>query len=145
MSNKLFIKERLVKGLMELDEKKIVAGVLIKCIKTGNVFLLLRNDKTPTWALVSGTIEKGENVLDGLKREIHEELFLQANIIDFKFIGSEQIPGRNMVFNYYQGFCKNEFKPILDHENLNYMWTDLNHLPSPLYAGLLEKIKEILK
>lgn len=130
---------------MELDDKKIVAGVLIKCIKTGNVFLLLRNDRMPSWALVSGGIDKGENILDGLKREIHEELFMNANEIEFKHIGVEHIPAKNMDFHYFEGLTKTEFKPILDHENLNYLWCNLSNLPSPLYKGLKEKIIAILK
>ena len=31
----------------------------------------------------------------------------------------------------------------LDRENLNWDWFDKNHLPSPLYKGLSEKIKAI--
>jgi 8-oxo-dGTP pyrophosphatase MutT (NUDIX family) len=143
MTNKLFIKERLTNSLMELDEKKIVGGVLIKCIKTNNVFLLLRNDKSPSWALVSGGIDKGEPVLDGLKREVHEELFINPNDIEFKFIGVEQVPNKNMEFHYFEGLTTSEFKPILDHENLNYGWFSKDKLPSPLFKGLDEKIAKI--
>jgi ADP-ribose pyrophosphatase YjhB (NUDIX family) len=143
MDTKTLIKERLNKGLMELDEKKIVAGVLIKCVKTNNIFLLFRNDKTPVWALVSGGIEKGENVLDGLKREIYEELFIKANKIQFKFVRIEQIPEKNMEFHYYEGLTNNEFKPILDHENLNFGWFPKDKLPTPLFKGLAQKIAAI--
>lgn len=186
MADKLFIKKRLIKGLMEENDKKItckkcswkwmkseagsdmyfchkcghdntpdnimeeenkkiVGGVLIKCTKTNRVFLLLRNDKVPSWALMSGGIDKGENVLEGLKREMMEELFVKPTDIEFKHIGVERIPSKNMDFHYFEGYCNYEFKPILDHENLQYMWTDMNHLPSPLYNGLLDKIKNILK
>lgn len=183
MINKQFIKERLIKGLMEADkkitckkcgwkwmkseagsdmyfchkcgndntpdnimeedDKKIVGGVLIKCIKTNRVLLVLRNDKNPTWALVSGKIDSGEDVLSGLKREIYEELFIQPSLITFKSMGVEQIPEKNIEFHYFEGFTETEYKPILDHENLNFVWADLNHLPSPLFKGLLDKIKNI--
>jgi len=143
MDTKSLIKERLNKGLMELDEKKIVAGVLIKCIETENVFLLFRNDKVPVWALVSGGIDKGENVLDGLKREIYEELFISASVIQFKPVRVEQVPEKNMEFHYYEGFTNSEFKPILDHENLNFGWFHKDKLPSPLFKGLAEKIAKI--
>lgn len=128
---------------MENNPKKIVAGVLIKCIETNRVFLLLRNDKIPTWALMSGTIDDGENIMDGLKREIYEELFHRANDIQFKKIRVEQIPEKNIEFHYYQGLTNKEFIPILDHENLNYGWFDKDNLPSPLYKGLDEKIAKI--
>ena len=139
---RLYFKEE-----MEINPKpkKIVGGVLIKCTKTNRVFLLLRNDRQPTWALVSGGIVVGENVLEGLKRELYEECFVKSDKIKFNFIGTEQIPEKNMVFHYYQGFTETEFKPVLDHENLNASWFSLDKLPSPLYKGLKEKILNILK
>ena len=145
MVNKEFIRERLVKALTEVEGKKIVGGVLIKAIKTGRVFLLLRNDKYPLWALVSGVIERGENILDGLKREVYEELFLRENEvkINFKFIRVEQIPEKNIEFHYYEGLTLTEFTPILDRENLNYGWFDKNKLTTPLFKGLSEKITKI--
>lgn len=146
MSYKIFIKEQLTKGLMETSvPKKIAAGVLIKCVKTGNVFLLFRNDKVPTWALMSGGVEEGENPFDALQREMYEELFVRPNDINFKPIRVEHFPEKNMEFHYFEGLTNSEFKPILDHENLNYLWCDINNLPSPLYPGLLEKIQAILK
>lgn len=130
---------------MEEENKKIVGGVLIKCTNTNRILLLFRNDKIPKWALMSGTIDKGETVLDGLKREIYEELFIRATGIKFKPMGIEQITDKNMEFHYFEGFCDVEFKPILDDENLNYLWCNLSNLPSPLYNGLIDKIKNILK
>jgi len=139
------IKAILREALEDANEKKIVAGVLIKCLSTNNVFLLLRNDKTPIWALVSGGIQNHENPLEGLKREIYEELFIKPNILNFKFIKVEHIPEKNMDFHYYEASCQHEFKPILDEENLNYFWCNLSNLPSPLYKGLEGKIINILK
>lgn len=142
MGFKQFIKERLVSGITELEERKIVAGVLIKCVKTGSVLLLFRNDKRPIWSMVTGGIERGENVLDGLKREVYEELFIRPNQvnIDFKFIRIEYVPEKNVEFHYYQGLTPTEFIPILDKENLNSDWFPKDKLPSPLYKGVAEKI-----
>jgi len=128
---------------MENTPKRVAAGVLIKCIETGNVFLLLRNDKTPTWALMSGGVDEGETPIDALKREMYEELFVRANDIMFKFIRTEHIPQKNLDFYYYEGFTNKEFKPILDHENLNWGWFPIDKLPSPLYKGLADKIAQI--
>ena len=132
-----------MEGLTDTKPKRIVAGVLIKCTQTGNVFLLLRNDKTPTWALVSGTIEEGEKPLEGLQRELFEELFIRPNVIQYKYIGVEHIADKNIEFHYYEGYCNNEFKPILDHENLNWGWFSKDKLPSPLFKGINEKIAAI--
>lgn len=130
---------------MENIPKRKAVGVLIKCIKTENVFLLLRNDKTPKWSMMSGGIDEGETPIEALKREMYEELFIKPDDIMFKYIRLEHVPEKNLDFYYYQGFTNTEFKPILDHENLNYMWTNSDRLPSPLYQGLREKIIEITK
>ena len=130
---------------MDTKPKKIVAGVLIKCVETDRVFLLLRNDKIPSWALMSGGVDEGEQPIEALKREMFEELFVRPGNVKFKQMRVEQIPERNMEFHYFEGLTNSEFIPILDHENLNFLWCDLSNLPSPLYKGLKEKIIEILK
>jgi len=143
MIYKQFIKERLNQELMGNTEKQIVGGVLIKCETTDRVFLLLRNDKTPIWSLMSGGIDEGENVIEGIKREMYEELFVKPNDIIFKKVGVEQIPNKNREFHYFEGFTNREFKPILDHENLNYGWFSKDNIPTPLYKGLANKIANI--
>lgn len=131
---------------METEKpKKIAAGVLIKCIKTDRVFLLFRNDKIPTWALMSGGVDEGESPIEALKREMFEELFVRANVVQFKLVRIEHIPEKNMEFHYFEGLTTEEFIPILDHENLNFGFFGINNLPSPLYPGLLAKIQAILK
>jgi 8-oxo-dGTP pyrophosphatase MutT (NUDIX family) len=143
MTLKTFIKKRLTEELMEATPKKIVAGVLIKCIETDRVFLLLRNDKMPSWALMSGGVDEGEQPIEALKREMFEELFVRPGNIKFKQMRVEQIPERNMEFHYFEGLTNSEFIPILDHENLNYGWFSKDKLPSPLYRGLDQKIAAI--
>jgi 8-oxo-dGTP pyrophosphatase MutT (NUDIX family) len=143
MSDKPFIRKRLIEGLMEPKPKRVAAGVLIKCEKTERVFLVLRNDKVPVWALVSGGVEEGENPLDALKREMMEELFVRAGNIQFNHVNTEQIPAKNMEFHYYEGLTNSEFNAILDHENLDWGWYLKDKLPSPLFKGLEEKIKSI--
>jgi 8-oxo-dGTP pyrophosphatase MutT (NUDIX family) len=140
------VKKIIRESIQEIEQpKRIVGGVLVKCTTTDRVFLLLRNDPVPKWALVSGTIEDGENVLSGLKREFYEELFVNPSIVDFKFIRVEHIPEKNIEFHYYEGFVDKEFTPILDEENLDGKWFALGELPSPLYVGMPEKLGKIFK
>lgn len=129
--------------LNESEGEQEVAGVLIKCLKTGRVFLLYRNDPSPKWALMSGGMDEGEKPVDTLRREIGEELQIDASMIQFEYDKTEYIVSKNRKFYYYKGFTMSEFKPTLDHENLNYGWFPKDKIPTPLYKGLLEKIARI--
>lgn len=152
MSKKL-IKEMLEKSLnsysdsdtLEITETKKIAGVLIKCIKTDNVFLLRRNSNPPVWAMVSGTMDPGEDPLVGIKRELFEELFHRDENIKIVFgkVRIEKEPEKNREFYFYEAFTNREFSPILDWENLDYGWFPKDKLPSPLFKGLAQKIANI--
>lgn len=143
MDTKRLIKQMIEEKLLEVDEQRNAAGVLIKCTSTGNVFLLLRNDRVPKWSLMSGEIEKGETLIEGLKREIGEELQVSSDGIEFKFMSTEQGTVKNMIFHYYEGFTSEEFTPKLNNENLKWGWFSKDNLPSPLFVGLDEKIAKI--
>lgn len=141
-----FIKKKLNSLLMERKGKRIAAGVLVKCTDTDKVLLLLRNDVSfipNTWSLVSGGVDEGENILEGLKREVGEELSIDPNIIDYKYIKHEYIEEKKLDFYYYEGFTKSEFIPTLCDENLDWGWYTKDELPSPLYPGVDKKIEVI--
>jgi len=141
------IRLRLREMIMEATNKTVSAGVMIKCTKTDNIFLALRSkggDNGETWNLIAGGIEDSdESVLDGLKREIKEELQIDPELIDYKFIRKEFIKEKNMDFHYYEGFTKSEFIPTLDEENLDFGWYGKDELPSPLYPNISKKIKDV--
>jgi 8-oxo-dGTP pyrophosphatase MutT (NUDIX family) len=128
------------------NNRKIAAGVLIKCRETNKVLLLLRNDKAyepNTWSMVSGGIESGEEVLEGLKREVKEEISIDPNIIEYEFVGITYSKSKNLDFHYYKGFTNTEFIPKLDYENLDWGWFDKDNLPENLYPNLEGKIDKI--
>ena len=124
---------------------KRVAGALIQDQKTGDIFLVKRNDKTPKWAMVTGKIDEGEEPIDALEREMYEELFIrpEEGKVRLNYKGVESFPAQNMELYYFEGFVNNKFKPILDEENLDYGWFSMDALPSPLMGGLYGKIKEM--
>ena len=131
---------------MEEKKRRIAAGVLVKCTTTGKVLLLLRNDvadEPNTWALVSGGVDPGEDILEGLKREVNEEMQIDPNIITYKFVEEFKVEEKNMNFYYYEGFTNSEFIPTLDHENLDWGWFDKEDLPTPLYPDIKSKIEVI--
>ena len=115
---------------------------MIKCVETNKVLLLLRNDGNPTWSLVSGGLEGDEDPLEALKREFEEELSLKPTNVKFNKVGVETNTN-NVIFHYYEGFTSEEFEPKLDYENLDWGWFSKDNLPSPLYKGMIQKIKNI--
>lgn len=66
-----------------------VAGAIIirKDIHNNDELLLIRRSKTDSWAMVwefpRGKVKKGEDVREGLIREVKEETGLNVNIIKF--------------------------------------------------------------
>jgi 8-oxo-dGTP pyrophosphatase MutT (NUDIX family) len=127
-------------------EEERFAGVLIKAKDTNRVLLVLRNnfcDEPKTWALISGGINKDEDVLEGLKREVYEELSVNADILQYNFIRIEE--DNDLIFFYHEGFTEHEFLPILNEEHDDFGWFDENELPSPLYPKAIDKIKNICK
>ena len=146
--NKQQIRESLRNGLLESESKEISAGVLIMCTKTNKVLLLLRSSEGRngnTWSLLSGGIEDGETPLEGLKREVTEEISINPDIIDYKFINKIDTGDSSKEFHYYEGFTSSQFIPKLDHENTDYKWVSKDELPSPLYPKLKEKLDNIWK
>jgi 8-oxo-dGTP pyrophosphatase MutT (NUDIX family) len=138
--DKYSTKKNTVKFKPESDKKRISAGILIKSSKD-TILLLLRNDPKPTWSLMSGGLKENENPLEGLKREIIEELNIDPEIIEYKKIRTEDNPKSKFI--YYEGFVEKEFKPKLNNENLEYGWFKKDKLPSPLYKGLKSRINKI--
>lgn len=123
-----------------MKDTKKKAGVLIISRATGRILLLLRCETATyplTWSMVAGHIQEGEDILDGLKRELNEETGINPDLIDFYFIASE----KKHNFHYYIGFIDTEIPCKLDNENLNYGWFNKDNLPTPLFPGLDEKIK----
>jgi len=129
-------------------------GALICCAKTHRYLFLLREGGrfSNTWGLVGGKIERNETVLEGLMREIKEEI--GGEIKDAKIVPIEQYTSDNGKFVYHTFFIKvdEEFVPELNHEHKGYCWVKLDDFPRPLHPGVYrtfmfdvnrEKIKTI--
>lgn len=126
-------------------ENKKAAGVLVKCLPTNKVLLLLRSDictYPQTWSLISGGIDDDEEIFDGLRREVTEEIGIDPNYVIYRYKNKEK--NKDIDFYYYEGYIGKEFTPRINEEHLDYIWCDLDSLPTPLFPGVLEKIKNIL-
>jgi 8-oxo-dGTP pyrophosphatase MutT (NUDIX family) len=120
-------------------------GVLLICEETKK-FLLLNRSKASsypkTWSIVSGGIEKGEKPLEGIKRELEEETGINSKNIRYEFFEHQNqlIP----YFDFYIGYCDEEYECKLDSENTDYGWFNLENLPKPLFPTLYSSLVRII-
>lgn len=122
-------------------EKASVA--IIKAKKTNRVLLLLRPVEkddvlSGTWTFVAGKLEKNEEPIDAIKREIEEELTFYSYDINFVFLGSRKNP--EITLYYYMGWMKDEQIPILNEENDDWGWFSLNNLPQNIFPESLKML-----
>ena len=136
---------------------EIVVGLLIKCIKTGRIFLVQRNDQKRYWSLLSGgQEEKDKDDIHTIKREMQEELRIKnIDSIEIVKVVDEIFTNTRRIFKYYEGFVDEEFSVTLNDENISWGWfkpnglsivngqSNMFGLPKRLYPGLRKKIQKI--
>jgi 8-oxo-dGTP pyrophosphatase MutT (NUDIX family) len=126
-----------------MDDRPLIgAGALIYCKITHRYLFLLRNGThSGSWGLVGGKIDAGETVVQGLKREIAEEL--GGIINDAKLIPIEKFTSENNHFEYHTYVIKvdEEFAPSLNGEHRGYCWVPLEDYPKPLHPGVWRTFK----
>ena len=123
-----------------LELRALTAGVgaLIYARNTQRYLFLLRSSGSwsRTWGLPGGKIKLGETVLEGLNREIQEEL--GGIIIDPKVVPVEMFTSNNEQFVYHTFFIAvdYEFAPALNQEHIGYAWVPIDSAPHPLHPGV---------
>jgi 8-oxo-dGTP pyrophosphatase MutT (NUDIX family) len=104
---------------------------------------LLRNAirHSDSWGLVGGKVETDETVIQGLHREIKEEI--GSTISYKKVIPIEQFTSDNgkFVFHTFLIPVEQEFVPELNHEHRGYCWVHLKDHPKPLHPGVWRSFK----
>jgi 8-oxo-dGTP pyrophosphatase MutT (NUDIX family) len=105
------------------------------------LFLLRNHDRHEgSWGLVGGKIEKDETVVDGLRREIQEEI----GEVDYKkIIPIEKFTSDNERFFFHTFLIpvKDEFVPKLNSEHRGYCWVGIKDYPRPLHPGVWRSFK----
>ena len=79
-----------------------VSGCFLE--KDGKFLLLLRHDSKPqgnTWGLPAGKLEKNENALDAIHREIEEEIGYKTNKDNIKFAKTVYVKYSDYDFVYH--------------------------------------------
>jgi len=125
---------------MEHQLFKITQNIVLKN-KEGKVLILKHN--TGYWLLPGGKINKGENAIEGLKREVGEEIGAD----EFKV---EKIVDMDTWEEGGQGYCVITLvgtisldKVTLSEEHIDFAWVDINELDK--YQFWNEKIKTRIK
>jgi len=123
---------------------KKYGGVLLIDIRTNSFLLSQRGKNTSfanSWSLFGGTIEKDEDVLDGVKRELEEETGIKSEDIIFKLFEEQITMGHTYYF--FIGFCDGMKKCKLNDENQNWGWFTMENLPKPLFPTLYSSLVRI--
>ena len=118
------------------------AGALFIARSTNRYLFLLRDDDTysNTWGLVGGRVEKNEQIIDCLHREISEEIGT-TEIIKIIPLDLYMSPDEKFEYHTYACVVENEFIPNLNHEHKGYCWTSLDGIPKPTHPALYNSMQ----
>lgn len=138
--------------------KKIrAAGTIFLSVATGRVMLTLRSETVThplKWAFVGGKLEKGEDIMQGLKRELSEEIGFVPHIIKTYPFDHFVSPDQHFEYSSLVILTPNEFIPLPNHEIIGYCWVKPPNWPKPLHPGakaclnnprLVENLEEVRK
>lgn len=119
------------------------AGAFIFSENTGRYLWLLRNKTLSAghWAFPGGKLNSTETVMQGLQRELLEELGISISIQ--KIIPLEKFTSWNSRFVYYNYWIlvPSEFEPRLNDEHAAYQWCAPDAPPSPMHPVIAEMLK----
>lgn len=108
------------------------AGALIYS-KSTEKFLLLQRSENQKWALVGGSIDDGETTIQGLRREILEEISYNSKD-DIHHIFTYY--GKEYFYESYLIIVDNEIPIKLNYEHISYGWFEYKYWPAPLHFGM---------
>ncbi len=122
------------------------AGALIYCKSTGKLLLALRSEKCDapnTWCCFGGGVERGETLVQGVRREFREEFGISLDCplyhIHISHLADKQ---GNTMFTYHNflGIVEEPFSGTLNDEHTEWGWFSGSKLPQPLHPEFREAL-----
>jgi len=128
------MKKKLTKS--QIDERDTAQRPTIVCsafVKKNGKFLFVFDPKFKTWRVPGGRSDFGEKLEDALKREMKEEINIEAKNLKFLGFGQDlqyhfgHKENKSRVIMYF--FVKVTGKVVVDkREALEYKWVSLNEI-----------------
>jgi 8-oxo-dGTP pyrophosphatase MutT (NUDIX family) len=114
------------------------AGCIFLCKSTKRILLNFRSEnsnKPNCFGFWGGKLDKEENILEGLSREVVEELGFVPNYE--RIIILDEFTSPDNFFKYYSFvvIVSEEFIPKINEESQGYCWCGFANYPKPLHPG----------
>ena len=118
-------------------------GIWFYAADTKRHLYLMRDDKKYSghWGLPGGKVEKGESLLQALRRECKEEMGFMPKYLKLIPIEKFTADGETFIYNTFYCIVEKEFTPRLNHEHVGYAWIDSELIPKPLHPGFWATLK----
>jgi 8-oxo-dGTP pyrophosphatase MutT (NUDIX family) len=115
-------------------------GALIVSKSTGRALMQLRSREeshSMCWGLWGGKLENNEGDLEGLNRELCEELGMPGVPDTLAISHVYTFTTRDKRFRHvsYLILCEKEFIPVINEESAGYCWVNLWDWPQPLHRN----------
>lgn len=118
---------------------KQATGIILIAKDTKRILYLLRNEDKSfpcTWCFPGGKVECNETIVEGLDREIMEEVGCMPNLLCSFYINNYVNLANTFTFHTFLGIIEHEFIPILSSEHIGYAWCNLKNYPKPLHPKI---------
>jgi ADP-ribose pyrophosphatase YjhB (NUDIX family) len=123
----------------------ITLGVRAAVLDDDDRVLLVRHTYAPGWLLPGGGFERGETVIDAVRREIREEggiVVTGSPILHGVFANEETFPGDHVVCFIIRTFTRERWSPSVEIAEAKFF--PVRSLPEGTSAGTGRRLAEIM-